>query len=189
MIKLLLVSLVLTLVSSRRQDRKVDLPEENRGNIEYVVGVVRNFWQGFEQQVFKKDQAKLDTRCFDQGSQEEMAQIYWAFYTMQPLDFYDAVIAVVNLFYDTVVDCNYEGAITVFINHCKNRPEMCEGSKIKENLEENVFTFIEICTDMADVFENQEITELQEMETIVLQIGKDLAIFIEAVLGIPTHSW
>ena len=57
----------------------------------------------------------MDPRCFDVESEDEIAQVYWAFFTLNPEDFLDAIIAAFNLFYDDYVDCKYEEAVLVFV--------------------------------------------------------------------------
>ena len=181
----------LGVVEGRRQNRLDDLEEVQKGAIEYAVGFCRNFWQGFQQQVYKSNQAKLDPRCFDVESEDEIAQVYWAFYTLNPSDFLDAIIAMFNLFYDDYVDCQYEEAALVFVKHCNLYPEKCAPQEIQENLLDNVFTIIEIATSVAGVFHSNgyEVQSPEDMDDIMLQIGKDSAKLIEVVIGMRIHSW
>ena len=72
---LIVVSLLLSLqgIEARRQDRVKDMPEETREWLIKIVGGIRNFWMGFQIDVFNRDQSKLDSRCLDLQSTDDMA--------------------------------------------------------------------------------------------------------------------
>ena len=60
----------------------------------------------------------LDTRCLDEESEDEFAEVYYALDRHEPKDILDLFVTLANLFYDSYVDCRYEESIMVFIDHC-----------------------------------------------------------------------
>ena len=87
-------------ICARRQDRLKDIDETGQKDINYVIGTVRSFWSGFQQDFYNKDQSKLDKRCFDEESEDEISEIWYAIKNPDVENIFDAVIAAGNLFYD-----------------------------------------------------------------------------------------
>ena len=63
----------LMLAQARRQNRKSDLPEDQIKSINFTIGGIRSLWMGFQMDLYHNDQSKLDSRCFDKESEEEIA--------------------------------------------------------------------------------------------------------------------
>ena len=65
----------------------------------------------------------------------------------------DAYIALWSLFYDDFVNCHYDTAVQVFIDHCTVTEDACDLVHILENLKDNVFNFITVLMTIADLSE------------------------------------
>ena len=114
----------------------------------------------------------------------------------------DAIIAAFNLFYDDYESCHYLDVISTVINHCEAKSRTiqnkdgedeevspCGFGEILKNVEENVFTIVEVGTSVGDVFGNNEVTELDEMKTIMLQLGKDVSKTVKLLIGMTKGSY
>ena len=115
---------------------------------------------GFQQDLYKKNQAKLDSRCFDKESEDEIAQIMWVFYSPGPEEVLDALIGMANLFYDDYVVCHYENAIHQFVKHCRIKVDNCQGEAIVKNMQTNIFYFVEVLTSVLDVATGNNIEDV-----------------------------
>jgi len=91
-----------------------------------------------------------------------------------------------SLFYDDYVDCHYEAAIQVFVDHCTVTDDACDLKHIFENLKNNIFNFITVLTTIADLSEQTYLDNIKYSE-ICLQLGKDVSELIRLVVGIR-HS-
>ena len=177
MFKVLLLTLLACNISARRQNRLDNIDETQKNEIEYVIGTVRSFWSGFQQDFYSKDQSKLDNRCFDEESQDEVGEVWWAINHIGVENILDAIIASANLFYDDYESCHYLDVVSRVIKHCNGGPhtiqnkdgedqevEPCGFGEIITNLETNVFSIVEVASSVGDVFGNNEVAELNEMK-------------------------
>ena len=186
---ILLVALLLSLASARRQNRLEDLDANQAKEIEYYLGAIHYFWQGFQQDLYSGDKTKLDSRCFDEESMDEIAQLYYTTAVSPTLEnFFDSAITMINLFYDDYELCHYEEALSVFITHCKKDPEACRVDSITANLETNVFAIISVATSIGDVSENYSIVDVDDMQDIMLQLGKDASQVAKLLIGMKKSN-
>ena len=94
-----------------------------------------------------------------------------------------------NLFYDDYVDCHYEDAILVFVNHCRSEPGACNVTSIIDNLKENIFHFVTVFMNIADISEQYAYMSAIEFEGIMLQAGKDVSTLARLIIGIKHSSY
>ena len=202
MFKVLLLTLLACNIFARRQNRLENIEEQQKEEIEYVIGTVRSFWSGFQQSFYDKDQTKLDSRCFDEESQDEVGEVWWAVTHIGFENTLDAIIASANLFYDDYESCHYLDVISRVIKHCDGKSKTiqnkegedeevspCGFGEVLTNLETNVFTIVEVASSVGDVIANNEVTELDEMKSIMLQLGKDVSQMIKLLLGMQKTSY
>ena len=185
----IILALLSALASGRRQNRLEDLNEQQADEIRYWVGAIHYFWQGFQIDLYHADPKKLDSRCFDEESEDEIAQLYYTLIVNRSFEnFFDSGITLINLFYDDYVVCHYDDALTIFVSHCKKNETVCRVDSLLENLEANVFRIISVATSIGDIFENYEITSAEEMEEVSLQLGKDASQVAQLLTGMTGTS-
>ena len=184
-------TLALTSVDSRRQNRKMDLDEQVQKDITLTITVLRNFWHGFQQELFNKDQRQLDSRCLDPSTEDEIAEIYYAVTNFGFRNTLDMFVTLYNLFYDDFVVCRYQQSISVFIDHCRENPEMCKDEEIQKHAKKSVFKFIVVITAIGDIFEEEtDFIDPKVVGRVVLGIGKDVCKVAKMVLGMePPSKW
>ena len=181
-----LLAIATVQIAGRRQDRIKDLPETAQLWVDKTVGGLRHFWRGFQIDIFDKDQSKLDSRCLDNQSKDDMAQVYYVFEVFTFQNLLDSYIALWSLFYDDYVDCHYEAAISVFVNHCNANQDACTTKEIIGNLKKNVFHITTVLMTVGDIGERTYIDEA-EYEEVMEQLGKDASELGRLVIGIR-HS-
>ena len=187
--KLMLAMLVIVAVEARRENRLQDLTPEQRREIEYWVGAFRSFWTGFQRDLYQTEEEKLDSRCFDEESEDEIAEIYWAYKETTFDNLFDACITLLNLFYDDYVVCHYQDAVQKFVHHCKVSEGACNLDHIFKNLAQSIFSILAIGSSVGDVFANFSVMKTDEMEQIMMQLGRDTSQFLRAVLGIKYSKY
>ena len=186
---LTLLAIVLVLqVQGRRQDRIKDLPEEGQQWIQKTIGGLKHFWRGFQIDIFERDQSKIDTRCLDDQSKDDLAQVYYVTENFTFQNALDAYIALWSLFYDDYVDCHYEEAISVFTDHCTANADSCTTKEIIHNLQKNVFHLITVLMTIGDISERTYFDEA-EYEEVMVQLGKDTSELGRYVLGIDRKKF
>ena len=148
------MTLLASVVSSRRQNRLEDLTETQAEDISYIIGAAHYFWQGFQIDLYDRDLAMVDSRCLDEESENEIAEIYYAMEYRSLENTFDAGITLINLFYDDYVTCNYEEALSVFMKSCEKSEEACRMDSILTNLEDNIFEVVAVASSIGDVSEN-----------------------------------
>ena len=103
-----------------------DLNSTQADEIRYWVGAIHYFWQGFQIDLYNANPKRLDSRCFDKESEDEIAQVYYTLMVNPTIEnYYDTGITLVNLFFDDYVVCHYEDALSVFVDHCKKNETVC----------------------------------------------------------------
>ena len=132
-------------------------------DIEYLIGSAHYFWRGFQIELYNHHIEKIDSRCLDQESENEIAEIYFAFTNISFENTFDAAITMVNLFYDDYATCNYEEAISVFLKSCEKSEEACRFDSILHNLEQNVFEFVSVATSISDTIHNFSFMDKDEV--------------------------
>merc|ERR1711908_87024 len=105
--------------------------------------------------------------CLDVESENEIAELYYAATNPGFENFFDALITMINLFYDDYESCNYEQAISVFLKSCEKSEEACRTDSILHNLEANVFEVLEVATQVTDTFHNFSFMDREEVEQIM----------------------
>mmetsp|Transcript_7066 Transcript_7066/g.11900 ORF Transcript_7066/g.11900 Transcript_7066/m.11900 type:complete len:193 (+) Transcript_7066:31-609(+) len=161
-------------VEARRYNRLRDLSPEAKQEIERSIGILRSLWTGFEEELYGYNKKKLDSRCFDKESMNEVAELYWLFVDFTFENLFDASISLINLFYDDYVVCHYDKALSLFLEHCRKEPEMCEPKHLSEQWEPNVFRIISITTSLGDAFGENSVEDPKGLMEIMLQLGKDI---------------
>ena len=176
-------------VNSRRQNRKLDLEEDVRKDITMTVTVLRNFWHGFQQELYNKNQKYLDSRCLDPSSEDEIAEIYYALTNFSVRNTLDMLVTIYNLFYDDFVVCHYQQTISTFIEYCNTNPELCQNEAVEKHMKKSVFKFIVVITAIGDIFEeDNDFVDPKVVGRVVLGIGKDVCQIVKMVLGMSGPS-
>ena len=126
----------------------------------------------------------IDSRCLDVESENEIAEIYYAVTNLGFENTFDAMITMINLFYDDYVTCNYAEALSVFLKSCEKSEEACRTDSILHNLEINVFEVLSVATSISDVVSNFSFMDKEEVQQIMLQLGKDSSKLVKIVFDV-----
>ena len=96
-------------------------------------------------------------------SENEIAELYYAMTNLGFENTFDALITMINLFYDDYESCNYEEAISIFLKSCEKSEEACRMDSIMHNLEINVFEVLSVATSISDVVSNFSFMDKEEV--------------------------
>ena len=129
-----------------------------------MIGSAHFFWHGFQIELYNHHIENIDSRCLDKESENEIAELYFAATNLSVENTFDALITMVNLFYDDYVTCNYEEAVSVFLKSCEKSEEACRTDSILHNLEINVFEVLAVATQISDVVNNFSFMDKDEVQ-------------------------